>query len=199
VFLTLGLTVLFAAQLTGSEFQYSVRHGDSLKSVGARFGVSVRILSEDNQVKPASRLQNGQVLKIDNRHIVPSVEGARIVINVPQRLLFWMSSDGTVQGFPIAAGKRGWKTPRGDFKILVTESNPTWDVPLSIQEEMRREGKPVLTQVPPSPENPLGKYWIGLSIPGIGIHGTNHPGSIYGLVTHGCIRLHPDDIAMLFS
>jgi L,D-transpeptidase ErfK/SrfK len=69
---------------------------------------------------------------------------------------------------------------------------------VSIQEEMRKAGKPVLTHVPPSPENPLGKYWIGLSIPGLGIHGTNTPSSIYRLATHGCIRLHPDDVKQLF-
>jgi L,D-transpeptidase ErfK/SrfK len=63
---------------------------------------------------------------------------------------------------------------------------------------MQRSGKPVLTHVPPSPENPLGKYWIGLSIPAVGIHGTNAPASIYSLVTHGCIRVHPDNIAALF-
>src|SRR5207244_4257585 len=59
------------------------------------------------------------------------------------------------------------------------------------------QGKPVLTHVPPSPANPLGKYWLGLSIPGVGIHGTNAPSSIYNLQTHGCIRLHPDDIEKL--
>jgi L,D-transpeptidase ErfK/SrfK len=64
---------------------------------------------------------------------------------------------------------------------------------------MRKQGKPVLQHVPPSPANPLGKYWIGLSIPGVGIHGTNEPTSIYGLVTHACIRLHPEDVATLFS
>jgi L,D-transpeptidase ErfK/SrfK len=63
---------------------------------------------------------------------------------------------------------------------------------------MRRAGKPVLTRVPPSPDNPLGKYWIGLSLSNLGIHGTNAPHGIYRLASHGCIRLHPDDIADLF-
>jgi L,D-transpeptidase ErfK/SrfK len=64
---------------------------------------------------------------------------------------------------------------------------------------MRRAGRPVLTRVLPSPQNPLGEYWIGLSFPAIGIHGTNAPLSIYKLVTHGCIRLHPDDVRSLFD
>ncbi|MCL5668570.1 MAG: L,D-transpeptidase [Gammaproteobacteria bacterium] len=79
------------------------------------------------------------------------------------------------------------------------EENPTWDVPLSIQEEMRLEGKEVITQVPPGPNNPLGKYWLGLSLPAIGIHGTIAPTSVYRFQSHGCIRLHPDDISALFA
>jgi L,D-transpeptidase ErfK/SrfK len=53
--------------------------------------------------------------------------------------------------------------------------------------------------VPPGPDNPLGKHWLGLSIPGYGIHGTIAATSIYQFRTHGCIRLHPDDIAQMFS
>ena len=64
---------------------------------------------------------------------------------------------------------------------------------------MRDQGKPVLTSVPPGPDNPLGRHWIGLSLAGIGIHGTNAPTSIYGLRSHGCIRLHPDDAAALYD
>jgi L,D-transpeptidase ErfK/SrfK len=103
-----------------------------------------------------------------------------------------------VQAFPIAAGRRSWQTPTGDFTVETLETDPIWDVPISIREEMRRQGTRVVTQVPPGPNNPLGKYWIGLSIPGVGIHGTNVPSSIYSLVTHGCIRLHPGDIEQLF-
>src|SRR5207249_3412534 len=53
--------------------------------------------------------------------------------------------------------------------------------------------------VPPGPDNPLGKYRLALNLPGIGIHGTNVPSSIYSLQTHGCIRLHPDNIEELFA
>jgi L,D-transpeptidase ErfK/SrfK len=195
---TLAISLFLATQIVGSEFLYTVTRGDSLTSVGSRFGVPVRVLAEQNGLGAASHLQTGQFLKIDNRHIVPALDGAKIVVNIPQRMLFWNAADGAVQGFPVAAGRRTWKTPRGDFTIVMLETDPTWNVPTSIQEEMRKRGKRVLTRVPPSPENPLGKYWIGLSIPGVGIHGTNEPNSIYGLVTHGCMRLHPDDIAVLF-
>jgi L,D-transpeptidase ErfK/SrfK len=99
----------------------------------------------------------------------------------------------------VGLGRPDWPTPTARFKIVTKEENPTWDVPKSIQEEMRREGKVVQDRVPPCPENPLGKHWMGLSIAGYGIHGTIVPASIYQFRTHGCIRLHPDDIAALFQ
>lgn len=64
---------------------------------------------------------------------------------------------------------------------------------------MRREGKRVLTTVPPGPDNPLGKHWLRLSFGSVGLHGTNAPSSIYRVTTHGCMRVHPDDIADLFA
>jgi L,D-transpeptidase ErfK/SrfK len=67
------------------------------------------------------------------------------------------------------------------------------------KKKWQREGKKVLTRVEAGANNPLGKYWLGLSLSGYGIHGTLAPASIYRFQSHGCIRLHPDDIAQLFS
>jgi L,D-transpeptidase ErfK/SrfK len=190
--------VLLVAQFVGGDFTYTVQKGDSLTSIGARSGIDVRVLAEANGLK-TDKLTTGRTLKIDNRHIVPPSASVEILINVPQRMLFYFSPEHAPVGYPIAAGRSAWKTELGDFQVIRMEENPTWDVPLSIQKEMRKAGKPVLTHVPPSPENPLGNFWIGLNLDGIGIHGTNVPSSIYGLVTHGCIRLHPGDIQDLFS
>ncbi|PKO73128.1 MAG: hypothetical protein CVU23_04360, partial [Betaproteobacteria bacterium HGW-Betaproteobacteria-17] len=90
-------------------------------------------------------------------------------------------------------------TPQGEFRIVSRVKNKAWLVPKSIQEEMRREGKIVVAEVPPGPDNPLGEHWLGLSLWGYGIHGTIAPASIYQFRSHGCIRLHPDDIAELFD
>jgi L,D-transpeptidase ErfK/SrfK len=196
--LSLTAAVLLLIQILGSEFSYSVQPGDSMTSIGARFGVDVRVIAEANELPVSARLKPEQLLQIDNRHIVPELHDTDIVVNVPQRTLFFFQGD-TTRHYPIAAGKRTWPTPRGPFEITVLETNPVWDVPVSIQEEMRRQGKPVLTRVLPGPANPLGKYWLRLSFGGVGIHGTNAPASIYSLQTHGCIRMHPDDIEELFS
>ena len=191
--------ILLLAQIVGGEFFYSVQTGDSMAGIGARFGVDVRVLAENNTLGTTDRLRVGQRLRIDNRHVVPPLDGVNLVINIPQRMLFQFDQDQVACACPIAAGKPDWRTPIGEFEILSKEEKPTWDVPVSIQDEMRRSGKPVLTHVPPSPENPLGDYWIGLSLPGIGVHSTNAPASIYKLVTHGCIRLHPENAERLFQ
>ncbi|HWI15033.1 MAG TPA: L,D-transpeptidase, partial [Burkholderiales bacterium] len=101
--------------------------------------------------------------------------------------------------YAVALGRPDWKTPTGSYSVGALVKDKPWIVPPSIQEEMREQGRPVLTRVEPGPDNPLGRFWIGLTLPGYGIHGTNAPSSIYRMRTHGCIRVHPDDIEALYG
>ncbi len=206
----LAAAALGAAQLTppqvsapavvGFVSEYRVARGDTWTAVGARAGVSPSTLARRNGRSLDVPLRDGETIAIDARHIVPAnTSGAAIVINVPQRLLFHFRDGALGAHFPVAVGRRDWPTPLGAFTIRTREENPIWDVPVSIQEEMRREGHRVLTTVPPGPDNPLGRHWLGLTLPGVGIHGTNAPSSIYRATTHGCIRMHPDDVAALFA
>ena len=188
-----------ADQLVGGEFSYVIQSGDSLTAISARFGVGVRVLAADNHISSSSSLRIGQVIRIDNRHIVPKIADDGILINIPQRMLFYLRAGRSLRAFPVGLGRHDWPTPTGAFQIVAKKENPIWSVPISIQEEMQREGKSVQTCVPPGPDNPLGKHWLGLSIPGYGIHSTIAPGSIYQFQTHGCIRAHADDIAALFD
>ena len=135
----------------------------------------------------------------DTLHLVPSGLADGVVLNVPQRMLFLMRDGDVAARYPVAIGTRGWPTFIGPFTIVVKETDPVWDVPASIQEEQRQLGKRVLTRVRPGPSNPLGKYWLGLSVPGFGIHGTNAPDSIGKFATHGCIRMRAEDIDDLFA
>jgi L,D-transpeptidase ErfK/SrfK len=121
------------------------------------------------------------------------------VINIPQRLLFLMADGAIVAHYPVGLGRPDWPTFVGAFTIAAKEVDPVWDVPPTIQEELRRAGKPVVTRVPPGPANPLGQYWLGLSVVGYGIHGTNAPDSISKFQTHGCIRMRAADIEDLFD
>lgn len=179
--------------------EHVVARGDSLASIGARHGVSVRLVARQNGLDSRKPLQPGQVVLVSARHVVPPPLDDGILINLPQRMLFLFRGGRLASAYPIAVGRSDWPTPTGQFRVMTRETDKTWFVPVSIQEEMRRAGKPVLTQVPPGPDNPLGRHWIGLSLPSIGIHGTIAPASVYGFRSHGCIRVHPDDVAELFD
>lgn len=184
----------------GTEFVYTVERGDSVTSIGARFGVEISAMLSANGLTGGARLVPGQTLRIDARHLAAAdLPDWGIVVNIPQRFLFYADHGEPVFAFPVAVGKPDWKTPTGSFRIATRERHPVWVVPASIQAEMRRQGKPVLQRVDPGPDNPLGDYWLGLSESGCGIHATNAPASIYGMRTHGCIRLHPDDAERLFE
>jgi L,D-transpeptidase ErfK/SrfK len=126
------------------------------------------------------------------------LEPGVIVINVPQRMLFY-DAGTQLAGLPVAVGRPDWPTPLRAFTVIARETDPTWDVPASIRAEALARGTTLPAVVPPGPNNPLGRYWLGLSVGGVGIHGTNAPASIYRVTTHGCIRLSPDNIAWLFE
>lgn len=192
-------TTVFPGELAGETFEYAAQPGDTLTRIGARFGVQQIVLARTNDIKRDAMLRPGQLLQVDNRHIVPERLEDGILINLPQRMLYFFRAGKLEIHYPVGLGRPDWPTPTGRFRIVDHQENKPWQVPQSIQEEMRREGKIVQTKVPPGPDNPLGKHWLGLSIPGIGIHGTIAPASVYHFQSHGCIRSHPDDIAKLFE
>ena len=188
-----------AHSVVGGDTVYTIQPGDFLIAIGARFGMAPELLAKQNAIRYEAIIRPGQRLRIDNPHIVPATLDDGILINIPQRMLFHFSHGKLSAAYPVGLGKPAWPTPAGDFEIVSRVQNKTWIVPLSIQEEMRLEGKTVLEEVPPGPDNPLGAHWLGLSLWGYGIHGTIAPSSVYHFRSHGCIRLHPDDIAELFD
>jgi L,D-transpeptidase ErfK/SrfK len=188
-----------AHSVAGGDTVYTIQAGDFLIAIGARFGVPPELLAKHNAIRYEAIIHPGQRLRIDNSHIVPATLDDGILINIPQRMLFHFSEGHLAAAYPVGLGKPSWPTPAGEFEIVSRVQNKTWKVPVSIQEEMRREGKAVLEEVPPGPDNPLGAHWLGLSLWGYGIHGTIAPSSVYHFRSHGCIRLHPDDIAELFD
>jgi lipoprotein-anchoring transpeptidase ErfK/SrfK len=118
--------------------------------------------------------------------------GSVILINRSlNRLTFF--GDGTMRRFPVATGQSIYPTPTGRFQIVVKWKDPWWYPPT--YDSWARGLKPV----PPGPGNPLGTRWMGLSAPGVGIHGTDDPGSIGYSVSHGCIRMQVPDAEWLFD
>src|SRR5688572_29947575 len=152
--LALAIVMLFAwrsgspALVTGGIADYVTSDGDTLRSIGARFGVDAAVLARDHGFRLEPRLATGTRLTIDNRHLAPAVRPARgVVINVAQRMLFVFDGERPVRGFPVAVGRADWRTPLGRFEIAVKEIDPTWDVPTSIQHEMAQKRLPVVTTI----------------------------------------------------
>jgi hypothetical protein len=95
--------------------------------------------------------------------------------------------------FPVAVGQPAYPTPDGHFTIISKVENPTWVPP---PDAPWAQGA---VPIPPGPGNPLGTRWMGISAPGVGIHGTDDPASIGYSVSHGCIRMQIPDAERLFS
>jgi L,D-transpeptidase ErfK/SrfK len=184
--------------VTGGEEEYLVEKPQSLTYLALTRGLRPWVLSRQTKLKVDTRLKPGDRLKIDTSHIVPTELSQGLVINLPELLLYQFYLGVYQRRYALAVGKISWPTPTGIYSVLNKAQNPTWTVPVSIQEEMERMGKEVLEKVPPGPQNPLGKYWIGTSAAGVGIHATNRPWSIGQSVSHGCIRMLPGEIAQLF-
>lgn len=138
----------------------------------------------------------GREIVIPTMHLAPQAQHRGIVVNLAEMRLYVYQGDGApVVSFPIGIGREGWETPTGITHIVRKRRNPTWVVPASI-----RAGNPRLpAEVPPGPNNPLGDYALSLAWPGYVIHGTNKPDGIGRHVSHGCMRLYPEDIAKLFG
>lgn len=185
--------------ITGGITRHIVERGETLTSLAADFGVDSATIVFENHLPAGRALEPGSELLIDNRHIGPAaIASGEIIINVPQRMLFYRDGDRLL-AYPIAVGRTTWQTPAGVFTVVRKEENPAWHVPASIRAESARKGRLLPLVVPPGPSNPLGQFWIGLSVAGIGVHGTPLPSSIYQTSTHGCIRLQGDGIEDLFG
>jgi lipoprotein-anchoring transpeptidase ErfK/SrfK len=116
-----------------------------------------------------------------------------ILINRGLNRLTLYANGGLVRQFPVATGQAIYPTPAGRFHIVVMWKNPWWYPPTY---DSWAKG---LQPVPPGPGNPLGTRWMGLSVPGVGIHGTDEPGSIGYSASHGCIRMQVPDAEWLFN
>lgn len=191
--------------IIGNKLTYTVRKGDSLRLIGAKFGVNWKLVARQNKLNSKNPLKPGQKLTINTRRIVPKTLQDGIVINIPDRTLYFFKNKKLEKVLPVALGRTKlrnevlWQTPTGTFRILSKIKDPSWHVPPSIQKEMELDGKTVKTIVPPGDKNPLGKYALKTSMPGIMIHSTIVPESIYTFSSHGCIRILASNMESIFK
>jgi len=135
---------------------------------------------------------------VPTQHVLPNAPRNGIVLNLAEKRLYYYRSPTEVETYPISIGREGWNTPVGSFSIAQKIKDPTWTPPASIRKEHAEKGDILPDVVPAGPDNPLGQYAMRLSVPGYLIHGTNKPWGVGMRVSHGCIRMYPEDIAALF-
>jgi L,D-transpeptidase ErfK/SrfK len=128
------------------------------------------------------------------------------VVNLPEhRLYYYPKPRGHEQPvvitYPVSIGKMDWRTPLGDTSVIAKIRHPSWYPPESIRKEHAANGDPIPKVIGPGPDNPLGDFALRLAA-GHGeymLHGTNNPTAVGMSVTHGCIRMYPEDVAALFA
>jgi L,D-transpeptidase ErfK/SrfK len=182
----------------GAITTYNTKENESLIELARRVDVGYKAITDANpQLDPFVPGTNALVT-IPSTWILPDVESYDgIVINISELRLYYFTKRGHsrfVRIFPIGTGSQGHDTPPGIYRVIEKIVKPAWYVPESIREE-----NPDLPDVvPPGPKNPLGSHALRLSSGDILIHGTNKPFGVGRRVSHGCIRLYPEDISRFF-
>ena len=188
------------------EVQYvTSRFEDTLFALGRQYGVGYEEMVSANPGVDPWVPGAGKRIVIPTRFILPSALREGIVVNVAEHRLYYYPKTKAgempvVQTYPVSIGKMDWKTPLGQTRIVAKVENPTWYPPASVRQEHASRGDYLPAAVPPGKDNPLGEFAMRLGIPGGSylIHGTNKPIAVGMDVTHGCIRMFPEDIESFF-
>lgn len=146
----------------------------------------------------------GTRIVVPTLFILPPKPWQGLVVNIPQRRLYYFPQPkagvpATVVTYPIGIARPGWPTPLGQTTITSKYKNPSWTVPESVLAEHRNEDDPDFPDyVPPGPDNPLGTVAFRTGFKEILLHGTNRPWGVGMRISHGCIRLYPENAEALF-
>ncbi len=174
------------------------RHEDTFVRLARRYNVGYEELRHANPDVDPWLPGEGTEIVLPTQFVLPRAERRGIVINVPELRLYYFPDAETVITHPISIGRQDWRTPLGRTSVVAKSENPTWYPPQSIRDEHAARNDFLPAVVPPGPDNPLGDFALRLGIPGYLIHGTNMPAGVGMRVTHGCIRMFPEDIEALF-
>ncbi len=147
---------------------------------------------------------DGTPVILPTQYVLPDVPRNGVVLNIASKRLFYFPAvaEGEpvkVMTYPIGIGRVGWETPLGETTVVSKALNPHWYVPASVRKEHAEMGDPLPSVVLPGPDNPLGSHVLKLGLPGYLIHGTNQPYGVGMRVSHGCVRLYPENIELLYS
>lgn len=203
------LAAMYDMPPSGSDVIGKIQHiktrkSDTFVALARQYDVGYRELREANPDVDPWLPGDGTPVIIPTAYVLPNVPRKGVVVNLPEMRVYYFPPDdsqyaGKVFTYPIGIGRQGWSTPIAHTRVTKKIPHPTWTPPASIKAEHARKGDPLPDVVPAGPDNPLGQYKLRLGLPGYLIHGTNNPSGVGMQVSHGCIRLFPEDISALFS
>lgn len=190
--------------VVGAISTITARHEDTLVDIARRHGLGYEdIVRANPDLNPWLPGEGAEVV-LPTRFILPPGPREGVVLNLAEYRLYYYPKPkegdrAYVMTYPISIGRMDWETPLGMTEIISKVVDPAWYPPKSVREEHAADGDPLPAIVPPGPENPLGRFAMRLSMPGYLIHSTNRPAGVGMRVSHGCIRMFPEDIEFLFD
>ena len=189
------------SNVVGTTQVISAKYEDTFVKLARRHNLGFEELKHANPDVDPWLPGEGTRIVLPTQFVLPDAPRRGVVINLPELRLYYFPADdtGRVITHPVSIGRMEWGTPLGRSQIVAKAEKPTWYPPESIRQEHAADGRPLPRVVPPGPDNPLGDYAMRLSVPGYLIHGTNKPSGLGMRVTHGCIRMFPEDIEGLFE
>lgn len=181
------------------------RQEDTLLDIAREFDIGQEEIMHANPNVSRWLPEEGTEVVLPLAYILPMAPREGLVLNLPEmRLYLYGQHDKqgrpVVITYPASIGRMDWKSPLGETKVVKKMQDPTWYPTPSLRAEAAAEGDPLPEMVPPGPDNPLGRYALYLGFPGYLIHGVDKR-KAYGIgmrVTHGCVRLYPEDVEQLF-
>ncbi|MFQ5982023.1 MAG: L,D-transpeptidase family protein [Woeseiaceae bacterium] len=177
---------------------------DTFSDLAREYGLGYdELVAANPGVDPWLPGDNTPVL-LPTQYVLPDTPRRGVILNIASKRLFHYlpAAEGEpvqVMTYPIGIGRIGWETPLGQTTVVAKARDPHWYVPWSVQQEHKEMGDPLPAVVPPGPDNPLGSHVLKLEMPGYLIHGTNQPYGVGMRVSHGCVRLYPENIEILYS
>ena len=181
-----------------------VQAGETLLDIARRYSVGLDEMQNANPDVDAWLPSVGQRVLIPTQHILPDVPREGIVVNLPELRLYYFppakpGERRVVMTYPLGIGSEGRAIPVALTSVIQKKIDPPWVVPESILAEHEAEGDPLPKVVPPGPDNPLGRFALRLGLSSFLIHSTNHPFSVGMRISHGCLRMYPENIEELFG
>ena len=179
-------------------------YDDTLVDIARRHGLGYQDIVRANPGVNVWLPGEGTEIVLPNRFVLPPGPRVGLILNLAEFRMYYFPEAkagevAKVHTYPMSIGRMDWETPLGNTSIVAMAKNPAWYPPQSVRDEHAADGDPLPRVVPPGPDNPLGTRALRLGIPGYLIHGTNRPAGVGMRVSHGCVRMFPEDVEFLFD